>query len=175
VFHHQGAYTHRAKVALADFDKGSFAVALRLSAATNNGIHEKSPFVNVNTASSSPEQIRHEVFKGTYWAAVVVQPGATARFEEALNGSAQVYDSTNVHTYYLLDARYYNLYVSNILSPTTPPHQFFSAEFIAPVITRGEYASTIAACSALTGPARAIEMPTSSQLFANLEEQRYGT
>lgn len=177
VFHHQGAYVHRATVALADFDGGDFGEALRISAATNNGSYGYPTYVNVNTAGSSPEQIRHEVFKGTYWAAIVVEPGATARFEDAVNGSAQAYDPSDVYTYYLLDARYYTLYVSSILSTTVTTAStasgIFSAEFIAPIIARGAHANTTAALSALAGPARAVEMSAASQLFGNLDDKAF--
>jgi hypothetical protein len=177
LFHHQGAYVHKAKVALADFDGGEFGEALRLSAATNNGSYGYPTYVNVNTAGSSPEQIRHEVFKGTYWAAIVVEPGATARFEDAVNGSAQTYDPSNVYTYYLLDARYYTIYASSILSTTVTTAStaagVFSAQFVAPLITRGQHAKTTTALSALTGPARAVEMPAASQLFGNLDDKAF--
>src|SRR5690242_14467888 len=137
VFHHQGAYVHRATVALADFDGSDFGKALRLSATMNNGTYGNPTYVSVDTVGSSPEQIRHEVFKGTYWAAIVVEAGATARFEDAVNGSAQTYDPSNVYTYYLLDARYYTLYASNILSPvittTSAASGVFSAQYITPL------------------------------------------
>lgn len=177
VFHDQGAYTHRAKVALTDFDGGEFGKALQLSAATNNGSYGYPTYVNVNTTGSSPEQIRHEVFKGTYWAAIVVQPGATARFEDAVNGNTQAYNSSNVYTYYVLDARYYTIYASSILSTTVTTASaasgVFSAQFIAPLIARGEHANTTAALSALAGPARAVEMPAASQLFGNLDDKAF--
>ncbi|KAF3033824.1 hypothetical protein E8E12_004459 [Didymella heteroderae] len=177
VFHHQGAYVHRAKVALADFDGGNFGDALRISAAMNNGSYGYPTYINVNTAGSKPEQIRHEVFKGTYWAAIVVEQGATARFEDAVNGSAQTYDSSNVYTYYILDARYYTLYASSILSTTVTTAStasgIFSADFITPIIARGTYANTTAALSALAGPARAIEMPVASQLFGDLDDKAF--
>jgi hypothetical protein len=177
VFHHQGAYVHRAKVALADFDGGDFGEALRVSASTNNGSYGYPTYVNVNTVGSSPEQIRHEVFKGTYWAAIVVESGATARFEDAVNGSAQTYDPSNVYTYYLLDARYYTLYASSILSTTVTTaltaSGIFSAEFIAPIVARGTHANTTAALSALASPARAVEMPAASQLFGSLDDKAF--
>jgi hypothetical protein len=53
IFHHQGAYTHRAKVALADFDRGDFGEALRLSAAANNGSYGYPTYVNIDTTHSS--------------------------------------------------------------------------------------------------------------------------
>ena len=177
LFHHQGAYVHRAKVALADFDGGDFGEALRLSAATNNGSYGYPTYINVNTAGSSPEQIRREVFKGTYWAAIVVQPGATTRFEEAVNGTAQAYDSGDVYTYYLLDARYYTIYASSILSTTVTTAStasgIFSSQYVSSIIARGEHVNTSAALSALAGPARAIEMPAASQLFANLDDKAF--
>ncbi|KAJ4351004.1 hypothetical protein N0V95_004238 [Ascochyta clinopodiicola] len=177
LFLHQGAYVHRAKVALADFDGGDFGEALRIAATTNNGSYGYPTFVNVNTAGSTPEQIRDEVFKGTYWAAIVVQPGATARFEDAVNGTAQDYDSSDVYTYYVLDARYYTLYAASILSTTittaSTASGVFSAQFIAPLIARGEYANTTAALSALAGPAQAAEMPAASQLFSNLDDKAF--
>ena len=177
LFHHQGAYVHRAKVALADFDGGAFGQALRTAAATNNGSYGNPTYVNVNIAGSSPEQIRHEVFKGTYWAAVVVEPGATARFENAVNGSAQAYDPTNVYTYYVLDARYYTIYAANILpmaiTTASTAAGIFSAQFVTPLIASGQHANSTTALSALAGPARAVEMPAASQLFGNLDDKAF--
>ncbi|KAL1594942.1 hypothetical protein SLS59_008493 [Nothophoma quercina] len=177
LFHHQGAYVHRAKVALADFDGGAFGQALRTAAATNNGSYGNPTYVNANIAGSSPEQIRHEVFKGTYWAAVVVEPGATARFENAVNGSAQAYDPTNVYTYYVLDARYYTIYAANILpmaiTTASTASGIFSAQFVAPLIASGQHANSTTALSALAGPARAVEMPVASQLFGNLDDKAF--
>lgn len=177
LFHHQGAYVHRAKVALADFDGGAFGQTLRTAAATNNGSYGNPTYVNVNIDGSSPEQIRHEVFKGTYWAAVVVEPGATARFENAVNGSAQAYDPTNVYTYYVLDARYYTIYAANILPMTittaSTASGIFSAQFVAHLIASGQHANSTTALSALAGPARAVEMPAASQLFGNLDDKAF--
>ncbi|KAF1928919.1 uncharacterized protein M421DRAFT_420149 [Didymella exigua CBS 183.55] len=177
VFHNQGAYAHQAKVALADFDGGNFGTALRYSAASTNGSYGYPTYVDVNTIGSSPEQIRQEVFKGTYWAAIIVESGATARFEDAVNGSTHVYDPSSVYTYYLLDARYYTLYASSILSTTlitaSTASGIFSAQFIAPIIASGGHANTTAALSALAGPARAIEMPAASQLFGNFDDKAF--
>ncbi|KAJ4319349.1 hypothetical protein N0V94_003939 [Neodidymelliopsis sp. IMI 364377] len=177
MFHDQGAYVHRARVALADFDGGNFGQALQTSAASNNGSYGYPTYVNVDTTGSSPEQIRHEVFKGTYWAAIVVQSGATARFEDAVNGTATSYDSSAVYTYYLLDARYYTLYSSSILSTTVTTASaaagIFSAQFIAPLLARGEFANTTAALAALAGPARAVEMPAAFQTFGDLDDKAF--
>lgn len=177
IFHKQGAYVHRAKVALADFDGGDFGEALRISAARTNASYGYPTYVNVNTVGSSPEQIRREVFKGTYWAAIVVEAGATARFEDAVNGSAQAYDPSSVYTYYLLDARYFTVYTSSILSTTVTAAStasgVFSAEFITPIVARGAYANTTAALSALSGPARATEMPAAFQLFGDLDDKAF--
>jgi hypothetical protein len=177
IFHHQGAYTHRAKVALADFDGGEFGQALRLSAAMNNGSYGYPTYVNIEASASSIESIRHEVFKGTYWAAIVVQPGATDRFNSAVLGTANDYNSSDVFTYYLLDARYYTLYASNILSTTittaSTASGVFSSKFIAPLLANAAFANTIAALSALAGPATAVEMPAASQLFAEMDDKAF--
>ncbi|KAJ4990697.1 nitrosoguanidine resistance protein [Stagonosporopsis vannaccii] len=177
VFHHQGAYVHKATVALADFDNGDFGRALWMSAAMNNGTYGNPTYVSVDITGSSPEQVRREVFKGTYWAAIVVEEGATARFEDSVRGSAQVYDPSNVYTYYLLDARYYTLYASSILSSvittTSAASGIFSAQFIVPIISQGQHANSSASLSALAGPARAVEMPAASQLFGNLDDKAF--
>jgi hypothetical protein len=177
VFRRQGAYTHRAKVAIADFDKGDFGEALQSSAATNNGSYGYPTYVNINVTGSSTEQVRHEVFKGTYWAAIVVHPGATDRFENAVNGTATSYNSKDVYTYYLLDARYYTFYASSILSTTVTTAStasgIFSARFIAPFLAGGDFANTTAAQSALAGPALAVEMPAASQAFADLDDKAF--
>jgi hypothetical protein len=177
VFHHQGAYTHRAQVALVDFDGGNFGEALRLSAAMNNGTYGYPTYVNIDAATSSIKSIRREVFKGTFWAAIIVQPGATERFNSAVNGTAADYDSSNVYTYYLLDARYYTLYVSNILSTTLTTaltaSGVFSSKFITPMLATSEFANTTAALSALAGPALAVEKSAASQLFADMDDKAF--
>jgi hypothetical protein len=177
IFRHQGAYTHRARVAVADFDKSDLGEALQLSIAMNNGSFGHPTYVNLNTSGSSVEQVQHEVFKGTYWAAIVVHHGATDRFETAVNGTATDYDSSDVFTYYVFDARYYTLYASNILSTTvttvSAAGSIFSARFITPLLASSEYANTTAALSAITGPALAVEMPVTSLLFANLDDKAF--
>ncbi|KNG45269.1 nitrosoguanidine resistance protein [Stemphylium lycopersici] len=177
IFHHQGAYTHRAKIALADFDGSDFGSALRSAAALNNGTYGNPTYVNVDTTGSSPEQIRHDVFKGKYWAAIVTQPGATTRFEEAANGTAAEYDSNDVYTYYLLSARYYTLYASNILSPTvttaSTAASIFSAQYIGPRLASGSFSDSTTALSALTNPARAVEAQAGSQDFADLDDKAF--
>ena len=177
VFHHQGAYTHRAKVALADFDGGDFGEALRFSASMNNGSYGYPTYVNIDTTSSSIESIKNEVFKGTYWAAIVVQPGATDRFNSAVNGTATEYDPNDVYSYYLLDGRYFTLYASSILSTTatvaSTASGIFSSQFTAPLLAKGDFANTTAALSALTGPALAVEMPAAPQLFSNMDDKAF--
>ena len=177
IFHHQGAYTPRAKVVLADFDGGDFGEALRLSAAMNNGSYGYPTYVNIDATTSSMESIKQEVFEGTYWAAIVVHPGATNRFRDAVNGTAARYDANDVYSYYILDARYYTLYASNVLSTTvttasTAPG-IFSSEFIAPLLAQSDFANTTAALSALAGPALVVEMPAASQMFADMDDKAF--
>jgi hypothetical protein len=177
IFYHQGAYTYRARVALADFDGGDFGEALRLSAATNNASYGYPTYVHINATASSADAIKHEVFKGTYWAAIIVHPGATDRFRNAVNGTAAEYNSTDVYSYYVLDARYYTIYASSILSTTittaSTASGIFSATFIAPLLTEGEIVNTTAALSALAGPALAVEMPAASQLLAKMDDKAF--
>lgn len=165
-------YIYRAKVALADFDGRDFGEALRSSAAMNNGSYGYPTYININVVGSSPEQMRREVFKGTYWAAIVVEPGASARFQDAVNGSAPTYDPSRVYTYYVLDARYYTLYASSILSKTATTAStasgVFSAEVIAPIIASGGYANTSAAHSALVNPAGAVATTRLSSILSGL-------
>ena len=107
----------------------------------------------------------------------MVEPGATARFENAVNGSAQAYDPTNVYTYYVLDARYYTIYAANILpmaiTTASTASGIFSAQFVTPLIASGQHANSTTALSALAGPARAVEMPAASQLFGNLDDKAF--
>jgi len=177
VFHHQGEYTYRAKVALADFDGGDFGEALRGSAAMNNGSYGYPTYVNIDATTSSMESVQKEVFKGTYWAAVVVHPGATDRFRNAVNGTVGDYDASDVYSYYILDARYYTLYASSILSTTVTTAStatgVFSYKFISPLLARGDFANTTAALSALAGPALAVEKPAASQLFADMDDKAF--
>ncbi|KAH6637687.1 hypothetical protein C7974DRAFT_390005 [Boeremia exigua] len=177
LFHHQGEFVHRAKVALADFDGGDFGEGLRLAAATNNGTYGNPTYVSVDTVGSTSEQIRHEVFKGTYWAAIIVEHGATARFKDAIDGSAEAYNPDDVYKYYVLDARYYTIYASSILSPViataSTAASVFSAQFITPIIARGQHANATTALSALASPARPVEMPAAPQLYATLDDKAF--
>jgi len=49
----------------------------------------------------------------------------------------------------------------------------FSARFVTPLLASSEYANTIAALSAITGPALAVEMPVASLLFADLDDKSF--
>ncbi|KAF5227883.1 hypothetical protein FANTH_14656 [Fusarium anthophilum] len=177
VFFNQGEYVKQAKVALADFDGGDFGTALRIAAAANNRSYEFPTYINVETSSTSPDQIRQDVFDGKYWAAIVVQPGATTRFEEAINGTASSYNQTDVYNYYLLTARYYSLYAGGIQSSTITTAStavgIFSAQFIGPKLERGEFANTTASLNALTTPARAVGVSASSHEFSNMDDKAF--
>ncbi|KAH7070921.1 hypothetical protein FB567DRAFT_564578 [Paraphoma chrysanthemicola] len=160
LFFNQGAYVKRAHVALADFDGGDFGNALRIAAASNNGSYNFPTYVNVGIAGTTPEEIRNQVFDGKYWAAIIVEPGASARFDRALNGTAPSYNASAVYTYYLLTARYYALYAGGIQSSTITTAStatgIFSKEYATPRVASGEFANTTAAASALAVPARAV-------------------
>ena len=123
------------------------------------------------------DQIRQDVFDGRYWAAIVVQPGASSRYDEALNGTALSYDPTNVYTYYFLTARYYTLYAGGILSSTlitvNEGATIFSGQFAARRILEGNFANTTAAASALAAPAQAMEANAASQSFGNMDGKAF--
>lgn len=175
IFRNQGAHVKRAHVALADFDGGEFGEALRTAAQRNSGKYGYPTYVSIDTSDSNAESIRHEVFEGKYWGAIVVQPGASARFEEALNGSATSYNPQGVYTYYTMSARYYTLYVSAILSTTitttSAAARVFSQGVVAGRIAAGNFANTTAAASALAGPAQAVEITASSQDYIDLDNK----
>ncbi|KAK5048710.1 hypothetical protein LTR84_005802 [Exophiala bonariae] len=163
----------RATVALADFDGGDFGEALRIAARADNQSYGFPTFVDIDTSGLSPEQVREDVFRGKYWAAIVVHPGASARFEKALDGTAAVYNATDVYTYYLLTTRYYSLYASGIQASTatvasTAPG-IFSGRFVAPKLASARYHNTTAAVSALAGPAYSIRANAASQEFDHFD------
>ena len=139
---------------MADFDKSDFGEALRSAAAACNGSYGYPTYVDVDTTGSSPEQISHEVFKGHYWGAIIVQPGSTDRFRAATNGTAISYHPSDVYAYYLLDARYYTFYVSNIqtttIATTTVASGIFTSMSIEPLLANGRFVNTTAALSALS-------------------------
>jgi hypothetical protein len=177
LFHHQGAYVKRAHVALADFDGGDFGEALRTAAMLNNGSYGHPTYLNIDSTTSSPEQIRHDVFKGKYWAAIVVQPGASARFEEAVSGSASSYNASNVYTYYLMPARYYTLYAagiqSTVITTASTAAGVYSGRYIAPRIARGRFGNTTVAAIALAVPAQAVSANATSQSFADMDDKAF--
>ncbi|KAJ4351111.1 uncharacterized protein N0V89_006450 [Didymosphaeria variabile] len=173
IFLNQGKYVKRAKVALADFDGGDFGEALRFAASSNNQSYGYPTFVNIDTSRVLPEQIRHDVFEGKYWAAIVVQPGASTRFEEAINGTASSYNASDVYTCYSMTSRYYSLYASGIQSSaitvTSTAAGIFSAQFVTQVIASGHYSNTSAAASALAGPAQLVLTSAASQEFEHFD------
>ncbi|CBX90863.1 hypothetical protein LEMA_P058970.1 [Plenodomus lingam JN3] len=173
LFRNQGAHVKGARVALADFDGGDFGHTLRTAAAMNSGKYGFPTYVSIDTVDSDPENIRREVFEGKYWAAIVVQPGASARFEDALNGTATSYDARDVYTYYTLSARYYSLYVPGIQSTTatiaSTAATLFSQEVVAERIATGTFANTTAAASALAQPVQAVSRSAASQDYADLD------
>ncbi|KAH7256000.1 hypothetical protein BKA59DRAFT_466807 [Fusarium tricinctum] len=177
LFHNQGEYVKRVKVAVADFDGGDFGTALRIAAVANNQSYEFPTYINVDTSSTSPDQIRQDVFDGKYWAAIVVQAGATARFDEAVNGTTSSYDPSDVYTYYLLTARYYTLYAGGIQSSTITTANaaagIFSAQFIGPKLGSGEFANTTVSLSALTTPARAVGASASIHDFSDIDDKAF--
>lgn len=178
IFLHQGAHVKGAHVALADFDGGDFGQALRIAAGKNNQTYGYPTYVNVDTSSISVDQVRQDVFDGRYWAAIVVQEGASARFEEALNGSAPSYDATRVYTYYLLTARYYTLYTAGIqtstLTTTSEASGIFSSQFAAGrIISRSFATSSSVAAKALAAPVQAVEANAGSQSFTNMDDKAF--
>lgn len=175
LFYNQGTHVKGARVALADFDGGDFGRALNIAAARNNQTYEFPTYISVDTSGSSLDQIRQEVFDGRYWAAIIVQPGASVRYDEALNGTASSYDASNVYTYYLLTARYYTLYAGGILSSTlitaNEAAAIFSGQFAARRILEGNFANSTTAASALAAPAQATEANAASQSFTDMDDK----
>jgi hypothetical protein len=175
LFLNQGDHVKGAIVALADFDGGEFGDALRLAVAMNNQSYGFPTYANVDTSGSSIEQLKRDVFTGKYWAAIIVEAGASTRFDEALNGTVTSYNASQVYTCYLMSARYYTLFASGILSTTittaSTAAAVFSSQFIAPRIASGQFVNTTAAATALAVPARAIEATAASQDFGDLDDK----
>ncbi|KAF2035077.1 hypothetical protein EK21DRAFT_84713 [Setomelanomma holmii] len=171
----KGAYVKHAHVALADFDGGDFGTALRTAAATKNGSYGYPTYVNVDVTGTTLEEIRHQVFDGKYWAAIVVEPGASAPFEEALNGTASSYDPSSVYTYYLMEARCYALYAAGIQSTTITTAStaagVFSSQYAARRLTSGRYENATAAASAIAGPARAVGLNAGPLDYAEMDNK----
>ncbi|KAH7062838.1 hypothetical protein BKA63DRAFT_538439 [Paraphoma chrysanthemicola] len=126
------------------FDGGHFGNALWMVAAPNKGSYNFPTYVNVSVAGTTPEQIRHQVFDGKYWAAIIPPS----------------YNASDVYTYLLLTARCYALYAGGIQSSTVTTASaaagIFSNQYATRRLASGNLANTTAAASALAVPARAI-------------------
>ncbi|KAI9152353.1 MFS-type transporter [Paramyrothecium foliicola] len=175
IFLNQGKYVKQAKVALADFDGGDFGEALRMAAGSNNQSYGYPTYISIDASQSSLENIKQDVFEGKYWAAVIVQAGASLRFEEALNGTASSYDPDEVYTYYLMPTRYYTLYASSILTTTvtiaSTAGGIFSNRSVTQHIATGRFANTSAAASALATPARAVKISAAPQDYDEMHNK----
>lgn len=173
LFYNQGQYTRKAQVAIVDFDGGVFGSSLLQAASSRNRTYGYPTYTVIPASATSPENIRQQVFDGTYWAAIYAFPGASDRFEAVVNGSsAATYDPTKTLGYVTLTARYFAFYESNFYSTTLTVTSVASA-----IIAEQELAVTLAsrnaaipalssqAVAALGQPAQPIEIPAAYEDF----------
>ncbi|KAK9894938.1 hypothetical protein P389DRAFT_86569 [Cystobasidium minutum MCA 4210] len=179
LFYNQGDYTRKGKVAVVDFDGGLFGGSLLEAAAMRNRTYGYPTYAIISAQSTTPEEIRHEVFKGTYWAALYAFPGATDRFEAVLAGTdTEPYDATQTFAYVTLSARYFAFYEFNILTTSITVTSTASG-----IITERAVGSTLSsrtadspalsrgALEALGHPAQAIEIPAAYADFALADDK----
>lgn len=179
LFYNQGAHSKKGKVAVVDFDQGLFGSSLLEAAAMRNQTYGYPTYTIVRPDSTTPEEIRHEVFKGTYWAALYAFPGATERFEAVISGSTtEAYDVTQTLAYVTLSARYFAFYEFNILTAsitvTSIASNIVGERAVASTLssrTADSPALSQAAISALGHPAQPIEIPAAYADFALADDK----
>ncbi|CAO1638136.1 unnamed protein product [Sympodiomycopsis kandeliae] len=127
----QGKYVSRVSVPVVDFDGGSMGEVLRQTTASMSGTDGYPRHELLDASSTTPEQLKEDVYKGKYWAALYVESGATQRWEVAINQTspATPYDASNTLKYVLMNARYYTFYQQPFYSTSLTVTQTASARF----------------------------------------------
>lgn len=104
----QAGHTHNAKILFIDYDQGIIGSSIRaayqnLKADTFPTLVERSP-----EGITAPGDLREEVCKAHYWAALWVAPRATENLESAFAGGAAAasYNRNDVVTFIWNEARY---------------------------------------------------------------------
>lgn len=107
----QGEHTSRVHVPVVDFDGGAMGQALIQTAKSLSGSYNYPTYQVISAATTNPEKLQEDVYKGKYWAALFVEAGATERWEAAISGmSSSPYQANDTIKYVLMDARYYTFY-----------------------------------------------------------------
>jgi hypothetical protein len=112
----QSDHIHNMNVAFVDYDGGVIATAVRDAYKTLQG----NTFPTLEEATlerfSTPEDLREEVCKIHYWAAIYISQGASERLANALQGglAASTYNGSNALTFIWNEARYSTIVDSDI-------------------------------------------------------------
>jgi hypothetical protein len=171
VFYNQGNYVKRASVAIVDFDGGLFGNALLQAAFSKNRTYGFPTYKIVPASSTSPEQIRSQVFDGTYWAALYAFPGASDRLADAVNGNAtESYNPEDTIAYVTMVSRYFAMYQTGFYS-TSITVTSTAAAMIGPQALSQAMSGRVDgtpllsenAVAALGYPSRPIEIPAAYQ------------
>lgn len=165
LLYNQGKWTKRGHVALVDFDGGAFGQALRQVASNVNQTYGYPTYTIIDASSTSPNDVRHQVFTGQYWGAVYAFAGATSRWQSAINGSLTgAYNPKETLAYVTMSQRYYALYEGNFyatsLSITQGASALFSQTTAATLLSTTSTAvlASNLATSAFTIPSEPIEI-----------------
>lgn len=99
---------HKLNVLAVDYDRGAIGQSFTAAYSAFKGDEFLSLQFRQPSEYANTESVRNAVCRGDFWAAVVVQSGATARFEEALGGgqAATQYNASNTITYIWNEAHY---------------------------------------------------------------------
>lgn len=162
-FYKQGNHTKRAHVPLVDFDGGAFGQAMIASAASLNQTYQNPTYIIVDPSTTSPEQLRRDVFSGKYWTAIYTLPGASGRWTAATAGtSTTAYDSTAVWAHVTFTARYYSFYEGNFYAPALnllgQAGAIFSETVAGPALANATALNSAAAQTAFVYPAQTVEI-----------------
>ena len=113
----QGKRVHELNIVFVDYDGGSIGGAIRTAYA--NLKSKQFPTIQEFPSDKypTPQDLRHAVCKIDYWAALFIQPGASARLEAALAADSAQYNKTDIMQYIWNEARYPTVADSNIQAP----------------------------------------------------------
>ena len=93
-------------VAFVDYDGGAVGGAVRAAYASLEGTRFPKLQERTSEEYPSPSDLRQDVCKIRYWAALYIAPGASAAVEQALAGNEGEYNKTDIMQYIWNEARY---------------------------------------------------------------------
>lgn len=173
-FYDQSKYVKRGQVAVVDFDGGAMGQSLLQAAAALNRTHGYPTYVVLDAATSSPGEVRHDVFAGKYWSALYASPGSTDRWQSAVNGSSNIYDPQQTLSFITMAARYYTFYQGSFYATdkavVSVAESIFTETTVQPALTDAVTSATAplsnAALSALTAPMSPTEVYAAKNDFS---------